>query len=145
MSTCDIDAIHDDLMKCLMCVVNHRKKLDASLIKGSKCTQTKLASFCDDSAAKKAKTCREELKASTCDIDAVRTDLTKCLMCVTEHRKRLDAGVIKGRKCTQLKLASFCDQTILKFPLSFPVGLESFTGLILNEPKGRYEMVAVNQ
>jgi hypothetical protein len=52
--------------------------------------------------------CREELKFSTCDIDAVKHESTKCMSCIKAHKEKIDAGLVAGAKCTALKLEGFC-------------------------------------
>jgi hypothetical protein len=97
---------------------NHLHKIDAGLIEGSECTAHKLRSFCDVTGEvveiiqtygrEASNSCKMELERSTCDIDAVKHDVTKCSSCAMKHLHKIDAGLIKGSECTAHKLRSFC-------------------------------------
>jgi sporulation-control protein spo0M len=124
LSTCDIDTVQHDPTKCARCVEQHLQKIEKGLAKGSKCTAKKLRSFCGEkggsvaageveiavvAGSEASDSCRLELKLSTCDIDKVDEDLTKCLSCVENHKKKIEGGLVKGSKCTTVIMASFCD------------------------------------
>jgi hypothetical protein len=63
--------------------------------------------------------CKTELRASTCDIDEVEGDTTKCLECIESHDRKIEAALIPGSKCSKLIMAEFCaPQTLSTTPKS---------------------------
>jgi hypothetical protein len=111
-STCEIDKTNG--LQCAQCVKKHRAKINADLIKKTKCTDAIFNKFCGFKKEKvtayvgatASNDCRWEIKESTCDIDTKGS--LGCLKCVQDHKKKINAGLMKGSKCTDKALQGFC-------------------------------------